>query len=411
MARLGDHIFKPEYGYTTSAIEKLIGPKFLRITDIQDSNVDWVRVPYCECDEDTRKNYLLKSGDIVVARIGATTGKAYLIHDCPEAIFASYLIRIQTKPDLLPEFLKFYCESDSYWRQINQQKAGRLKGGVNIPVLQNMVLPLPSLSEQGAIARALRLVQGAKEVRQREVTLEHERKAALMQHLFTHGTHGEPVKQTEIGEIPESWQLVKVGQRAGLITKGSSPNWQGFEYCDEGIVFVRSQNVGLGRLELTDIAYLPEEFNRKEKKSIIRRDDLLINIVGASIGRAAVATKFVEGGNLNQAVAIVRLKQGCKSNFVMNFLLVEAGQSQIHKKKKDIARANLSLQDIANLLIPLPPLSEQDEISDVLSACDTKIAALEQEKALLDELFRALLEELMTGRLSAVPLIDSGNNL
>ena len=272
--------------------------------------------------------------------------------------------------------------------------------------LLNVEIPLPPLPEQRAIAHVLQTIQEAKAARQRELALERERKAALMDYLFSYGTKGEPRKQTEIGEIPESWEVVELGNYSELITKGSSPKWQGFDYCDEGIYFVRSQNVGLGRLELNEIAYLPKEFNKKERKSILQKNDLLINIVGASIGRAAVADDIVEGGNVNQAVAIARLKQGIEPFFVMTFLLTLGGQFQLHKQKKDIARANLSLQDIKNLLIPLPSVSAQTETVEILQACDTKIAALEQEAERLDELFHAMLDELMTGKRSAVSLID-----
>ena len=133
----------------------------------------------------------------------------------------------------------------------------------------------------------------------------------------------------------------------------------------------------------------------------------MINIVGASIGRTAVADDIVEGGNVNQAVAIARLKQEVDPFFVMTFLLTLEGQVQLHKQKKDIARANLSLQDIKNLLIPLPAVSEQTETVEILQAYATKIAALEQETERLDELFHAMLDELMTGQRSAVPLIDA----
>ncbi len=273
--------------------------------------------------------------------------------------------------------------------------------------LREFSVVCPPLPEQRAIAHVLRTIQEAKAARQREIELERERKAALMDYLFSRGTKGESRKQTEIGEIPESWEVVELGNCSELITKGSSPKWQGFNYCDEGIYFVRSQNVGLGRLELNEIAYLPKGFNKKEKKSILKKNDLLINIVGASIGRAAVVNDIVEGGNINQAVAIVRLKQGVEPFFVMTFLLTAGGQFQLHKQKKDIARANLSLQDISNLLIPLPSVSEQAETVKILQACDTKIAALEQEAERLDELFHAMLDELMTGKRSAVPLIDA----
>ena len=155
VARLGDHCSKPDYGYTESANDSPVGPKFLRITDIQNDVVNWEKVPYCVCSEETKEKYLLKTGDIVIARIGATTGKAYIVNDCPEAVFASYLIRVRTKDNLLPTFLAQYLRTNNYWKQINQSKGGRLKGGVNIPILARLVLPLPHLSEQQQIADTL----------------------------------------------------------------------------------------------------------------------------------------------------------------------------------------------------------------------------------------------------------------
>jgi len=80
--KLGEVCEKPTYGYTASAEHKEVGPKFLRITDIQNGKVDWARVPYCRDNEGLEK-YLLKSGDVLFARTGATTGKSYLITETP----------------------------------------------------------------------------------------------------------------------------------------------------------------------------------------------------------------------------------------------------------------------------------------------------------------------------------------
>ena len=165
LVRLGQHAHRPEYGYTVSAVTEPVGPKLLRITDIQDRGVDWETVPYCACDEAVVKRYLLRPGDLIIARIGATTGKAYLISECPEVIFASYLIRIRPKADLIPEFLYYFLQGERYWSQIERSKGGRLRGGVNVPILEGLELPLPPLPEQRAIARVLRAVQAAREAR------------------------------------------------------------------------------------------------------------------------------------------------------------------------------------------------------------------------------------------------------
>ena len=199
-------------------------------------------------------------------------------------------------------------------------------------------------------------------------------------------------------QLPSHWLVVKLGKLAERITKGSSPKWQGFFYCNQGVLFVRSQNVGWGYLDSKDIAYLPEAFNHKEKKSILKKDDLLINIVGASIGRAALANKLVEGGNINQAVALVRLKSDCNCDpsFIVNFLLSETGQIQLHRQKKDIARANLSLQDINNLLIAIPPLPEQKTIAHTLRTIQKAKETRQRELELERERKAALMQYLFT---------------
>ena len=185
VVKLGNYCYKPDYGYTESANDSPVGPKFLRITDIQNDVVNWQKVPYCICSQETKEKYLLKTGDIVIARIGATTGKAYIIDDCPEAIFASYLIRVRTKDDLLPVFLAQYFRSNNYWRQIDKSKGGRLKGGVNIPILGHLILPLPPLSEQREIANIFRAIDDKTAALEREVELIDELFHAMLEELMT----------------------------------------------------------------------------------------------------------------------------------------------------------------------------------------------------------------------------------
>ena len=91
--KLGE-IANINYGYTEKASFSEIGPKFLRITDIQENEVNWDTVPYCIISEIDFQKYHLKSGDIVFARTGATTGKSYLLNNPPKSVFASYLIKV-----------------------------------------------------------------------------------------------------------------------------------------------------------------------------------------------------------------------------------------------------------------------------------------------------------------------------
>jgi type I restriction enzyme S subunit len=132
---------KPQYGYTESARHQAVGPKFLRITDIQDGKVDWETVPYCRCDDIDK--YRLKSGDIVFARTGATTGKSFLVIDPPEAVFASYLIRLRVGPSILPEFLYWYFQSSTYWAAVTSGIDDGNRPNMNGSKLANLEIPYP----------------------------------------------------------------------------------------------------------------------------------------------------------------------------------------------------------------------------------------------------------------------------
>jgi type I restriction enzyme S subunit len=145
---------KPQYGYTESAQLERVGPKFLRITDIQNGAVNWDSVPYCVC-KDVDK-YRLQPGDMLFARTGATTGKSFLAKECPEAVFASYLIRLQLKPGLEPEYLYWFFQSPQYWTQVYEEKKGSAQANMNARKLSNIVVPIaPSKEERNRIVAYL----------------------------------------------------------------------------------------------------------------------------------------------------------------------------------------------------------------------------------------------------------------
>lgn len=154
VAKLGD-IGNFQYGYTESASQKEIGPKFLRITDInlETNLINWNTVPYCKISNDEK--YLLVEGDILIARIGATTGKTAIITAPPKSVFASYLIRYKTNQEVYAKYIYYFTTSNSYWYQVNANKEGKLKMGINTSLLKNFKIQLPPYSEQEQIASIL----------------------------------------------------------------------------------------------------------------------------------------------------------------------------------------------------------------------------------------------------------------
>lgn len=152
-ARVGDLCPVVQYGYTASARAGSDGPRFLRITDIQGGCVDWASVPTCDITPTDARKFALHHGDIVFARSGATTGKSYLLTDCPPAVFASYLIRVRAGERVLPNYLHLCFQTASYWHYIADNVAGNAQPNCNATKLADLEVLVPPLEEQAEIVR------------------------------------------------------------------------------------------------------------------------------------------------------------------------------------------------------------------------------------------------------------------
>jgi len=188
-----------QYGYTASAKKEPVGPKFLRISDIQNGQVDWDDVPYCAIPGDQIPKFLLKHGDIVFARTGATTGKSFLIRTCPKTVFASYLIRVQPLPIVDPEFLYLFFQSDLYWKQISENISGSAQPNCNASKLASLILPLPPVPEQQEIVRRVEAMFKLAEAVEKRVAAATTRAEKLSQAILAKAFRGELVPtETEL---------------------------------------------------------------------------------------------------------------------------------------------------------------------------------------------------------------------
>jgi len=262
--------------------------------------------------------------------------------------------------------------------------------------LRTLELQLPPLPEQHAIARVLRAVQAAREARQREVSLERERKAALMAHLFTCGTRGEPTKQTPIGEMPESWEARELGDicevRYGL---GQPP-----ELDENGVPMIRATDIKAGRILSGNVLRVKSEAIPRGRNPFLQTGDIIVVRSGAYTGDVAVYDGRWECALVGYDLVATPRSERVNSIYVASFLLSERGARYFRSQRDRSAQPHLNAMQLRKAVLPVPPTYEQTEIAGLSKACDAQITAVERESALLDELFRALLEELMTGRLA-----------
>ncbi len=179
---LSDICTNVDYGYTASASAERVGPRFLRITDIQGGRFDWLKVPFCEANEKEFQKYRLALGDIVIARTGNSTGEnAQVWNEPPEAVFASYLIRFRVDAaQANPFFVGYQLRSDRFREHVSAVRSGSAQPGANARQLGNFVVHLPPLHAQETAVAVLRsLDDRIALLRETNATLE-----AIAQSLF-----------------------------------------------------------------------------------------------------------------------------------------------------------------------------------------------------------------------------------
>jgi len=343
------------------------GIPLVRISDIQDGRINLdttVKVP----NRLLKSDFIIENGDLLIAMSGATTGK-FGIYIGNETILQNQRVgnlKLYSKSLVSTKYRDYLIAS---LRDIIQKSAyGGAQPNISPEKIHKLIIPLPPLNEQKRIVAKLdAILPKVKSARDRlekiPAILKKFRQsvlAAACSGKLTEDWREEYAQRT--GKELSEWEEVKLESISELITKGASPNWQGIKYTeDKQVLFITSENVYPLELKLDIKKYVEFSFNEKQKRSILKKGDLLTNIVGASIGRSA-HYNMDDIANVNQAVAIIRLLDKREVDFFLIYLNSPDYISILNNNKVDVARANISLTDLKNMLVPRPPLEEQQEI-------------------------------------------------
>jgi type I restriction enzyme S subunit len=394
-----EDIGKFQYGYTETSSLKKIGPKFLRITDIDlnSSRIFWETVPYCKIIKEEFPKYALGNGDILIARIGATTGKTCIIRDAPESVFASYLIRFScSKQKVDPMYFYLFTICESYWAQINANKEGKLKKGVSSSQLKNFKIPLPPLPEQQKIAYVLSAIQTAQVKTEIVIITLREFKQSMMKHLFRYGpvsleeTKNVKLKETEFGMVPAEWNLIKLGDVSTMIV----PQRNKPRKFDGDIPWIR--------IEDFDGKYISgSKSNQKVSEETIQNMHLRQFPVGTVLcscsGNMGICAITKEVLISNQTFIGIVPNNNLDPEYL--YYLLSYSQKRLEALGIGVTIHYISRNKFEALEIPLSSIKVQNRISSILSQIDLKIESEENKKKSLDELFKSMLHNLITAKI------------
>lgn len=352
IVNLGDVCQKVDYGLTASAAERIDGPRFLRITDMQDDTVDWDTVPSCECSEREYDQNKLAVGDIVFARTGATTGKSFLIrHLSKPAVFASYLIRVRPSQSLDPIYLSYFLKSSMYWHQISTMASGAAQPGVNSSKLKELSLPLPPLPEQKRIAAILDKADAIRRKRQQAIQLADDFLRAVFLDMF-----GDIVTSSGY----ESSQRHKLSDLVDYIDyRGKTPEKSGF-----GVPLITAKNVKDGYVDEDPREYIPEENYRAwMTRGFPMKNDVLFT-TEAPLGNAALLGDY-ERVAIGQRLIALRSKGKVTHEYLLFLLLHPFVQDLIYARSSGSTVKGIRTKELYEIELPVPDIQKQKEFSAI----------------------------------------------
>ena len=196
-------------------------------------------------------------------------------------------------------------------------------------------------------------------------------------------------------EFQGEWEKCKLGELTTKVGSGSTPKGGNAVYTSVGHCFVRSQNVGMGYLILDDIAHIDDDIHQKHKATELSEDDVLLNITGASIGRTAIATKEIEGGNVNQHVCIIRANSKVSPKFLCNYIQTKKIQNYIRSLQTGGSREGLNFDQIRSFPISLPSIAEQNKIAQLLDKLNERIATQNKIIDKLQSLIKGIAQKIV----------------
>lgn len=275
----------------------------------------------------------------------------------------------------------------------------------------NMKLPCPSLDEQTAIASYLD-AQCAKIdeiIAQAKASIEDYKqwKASIIYEAVTKGLDPNVEMKDSgvewIGKVPKEWKAIPLKVCTSKIGSGKTPQGGAETYQDNGVLFLRSQNVYNTGLELDGVYYISDEIDSTMKNSRVRYNDVLLNITGGSIGRCCLFDLPDTAANVNQHVCIIRTKpEILLPQFLRYFWNSAAGPMVIDQYQTGSNRQGLNFEQIGATHIPLCSIAEQRQIVAML---DQKCAVIDQlmaeKQSLIDDLEsykKSLIYEVVTGK-------------
>jgi len=388
---------------------------FIPMDGISESNR---KIDYAESRtlEEIKSGSFVFKDDLLVAKITPSfeNGKQAILDNLSNeygyATTEVWVLHPKEEVNILKEYLFYYLRRS----KIRSDLAGKMEGSTGrqrLPkvVLRNLELHSPPLNEQEEIVSILNTVQDAIEQTEAVIQATRELKKSMMKHLFTYGsvpvdqTDQVELKETEIGQIPEDWEVVELQELANV--KGGKRLPKGKDLVDKitNHPYLRVKDFKDGSIDKTELKYLTEDIFEEISRYTISKEDVFISIAG-TIGVTGTIPSELDGANLTENAAKIMITDTAvlDKDYLKYFLSNPAAQHQIDIRTTKTSQPKLALTRLRQLPIQLPDIQTQIKISETLNSFESKINTELDKKTSLESLFNSLLENLMTANVRVI---------
>jgi len=352
----------------------------------------------------------LVAGDIILERSGGgpkqPVGRV-VFFDLPQEDYSfsnfTTCIRVKDWEVLNPEFLLYYLLS--FYNQGNTNELQQRTTGIrnlNFSDYKKIAIPLPMIKEQTSIIFVLRKLQQAIAQQEQIITKTKELKRSLMHRLFTYGLRGEELKETEIGLMPKSWVVKRI---ENIVEKTSQKDMR--KKPDVQFKYIDVSSISNDSFKITgSTTYKGSEAPSRARK-IVRVNDVLFATVRPTLKRIAYVGNEFDGEICSTAFCILRSVSTLSSRYLYYCVQRDSFIESLGKLQRGASYPAITDGNIKDQLIPFPTSEEQKDIADILRDIDNKIDHETAKKDMLQELFKSMLQLLMTGQVR-VKDIDFG---
>lgn len=396
---------KGAYGIAASAVERKADlPTYLRITDIFDDgtlNLSELK----SVDAPNSDKYILKPNDIVFARTGGSTGRNYF-YDGSDGVFvyAGFLIKFSIDPEKVnPKYVKYYCRSKQYNDWVQSFNTGSTRGNINAQTFGNMEIPLPERKQQDYLVSILEPIdEKIKNNKQVNDNLEQQA-VQLFRSWFSNFSQSQNVKRqdSEFGEIPSTFTVVKVGSIPMLVTDYVANG--SFASLKENVTlyqepnyayFVRNTDLKSGSFEV----YVDQHSYEFLSKSTLFGGEIIISNVG-DVGSVFLCPKLDGPMTLGNNIIMLRPENDDLRYYLYIWFKHLQGQALIQGIKGGSAQPKFNKTDFKNTSVLLPPLDLLSRFHETVAPMFEAINHNQAENKRLSDLRDALLPQLMSGEI------------